>query len=84
MRAAPFERHGDLFVLTNRIGGHDMKAVCEMWGHANEWEVRLQIVGKGMVAFAAVPTVPLAMETGERWKAAMIALGWYPLDLPTG
>ena len=76
MQRAPFERHGDLFVLKHRLGGHDMAANCEMWGHANEWELRLQITGRGLLAFAAVSTVSLAMETGERWKAAMIALGW--------
>ena len=77
MKPAPFERHGDLFVLTNRIDGEDMKAVGEMWGHAHSWEVRVHISGRGVVAFAAVSTVTLAMETGERWKAAMIALGWH-------
>ena len=76
MRPAPFERHGDLFVLTNRIDGHDLQAVCEMWGHAHRWEVRLQVADRGLLAFAAVSTVPLAMETGERWKAAMSTLGW--------
>ena len=76
MKRAPFERHNDLFVLKNRLGHHDMTAACELWGHAHEWELRLQIAGRGLVAFAAVSTVPLAMETGERWKAAMIALGW--------
>ena len=70
------ERHPDIFVLLNRIGGRSMRAECQMWGAPHAWEVRLEIVGLGVVASLPVPTVSSAMETGVRWKAAMIALGW--------
>ena len=72
----PFERHADLFVLTNRIGGQQLKAECQVWGTAHDWEVRLHIVGRRVVGTLAVPTVPAAMATGVRWKAAMMARGW--------
>ena len=77
MKPAPFERHENLFVLTNRVNGEDMKAECQMWGHAGDWEVRLHVVGRGLLASTPVPTVPSALETGVRWKAAMTVLGWH-------
>ena len=76
MKPAPFERHADLFVLPHRLNGEEMKAECQIWGHAGEWERRLHVAGRGVLASTAVPTVPSAMETGVTWKAAMTALGW--------
>lgn len=76
MRPAPFERHEDLFVLTNRLDSEELRAECQMWGHAGDWEVRLHVAGRGLLASAAVPTVSSALETGAAWKGAMTALGW--------
>ena len=76
MKPAPFERHADLFAMTHGINGEDLRAECQMWGHAGDWEVRLHVVGRGLLASAAAPTVSSALETGATWKAAMTALGW--------
>jgi hypothetical protein len=71
------ERHPDAFVLTNRVKGQEMKAVCEVWQDASGWEARLQVSGSYVLASTVVSTVLEVMQTSARWQVAMTALGWH-------
>ena len=71
------ERHPDAFVLTNRVKGQEMKAVCEVWQDASGWEARLHVSGRYVLASTVVSTVLEVMQTSARWLAAMIVLGWH-------
>jgi len=71
------ERHPDAFVLSSRVKGEEMKAVCEVWQDASGWEARLLISGRYVLASTVVPNVMAIMETSARWQFAMTALGWH-------
>src|SRR5437870_350353 len=54
-----------------------MTAACEVWSHQFGWELRLQIDGRGLQMSSVVRSPEAITETAEKWRAAMIASGWF-------
>lgn len=64
---------GDLFRLSKR--GREARAA--LWTHQLGWEVRLLLGRSGEVTRTQVcRSQDEVLDTGEQWKAAMIAEGW--------
>ena len=66
--------HG--FRLTKPNGDHAISAVCEVWSHPYDWELRMVIDGHGLLLATVEGSVPKMLARVEKWRAAMLEKGW--------